>query len=42
MDRDMNAARNIHDRAFAVTEPGRGFRREALQRQTSTTREADA
>lgn len=42
MDRDMNAARNIHDRAFAVTEPGQGFRREALQRQTSMTREVGA
>lgn len=26
MDRDTNAALNIHDRAFAVTRPGRGLR----------------
>jgi putative transposase len=26
MDRDVNAARTIHDRAFAVTGPGRGLR----------------
>lgn len=42
VDRDVNAARNIHDRAFAVTGPGRGLRGGALQQQTPAIREAAA
>lgn len=41
-DRDVNAARNIHDRAFAVIGLGRSLRRGALQQQTPTTREVGA
>lgn len=42
LDRDVNAARNIHDRAFAVTGPGRGLRGGAAQQRTPTIREAAA
>lgn len=42
VDRDVNAAINIHGRAFAVTGPGRGLRGGALQQQTPMIREVRA